>query len=100
MLEYLGRLFAYVDWANRAVLAALRSAPNLPPRSLRLMAHVLSAEGLWLTRLKRQKPALPVWPELALAQCEAKADALGTSWRGLPRGMQRGRFVAPHQLCE
>src|SRR5213596_3384302 len=100
MLDYLRRLFAYDDWANREVLSSLRTAPNPPPQSLKLTAHILSAEGLWLTRLKRQKPALPVWPELALAQCEAEGDALRHLMEVLPRGMQRGRFVASDQLCE
>ncbi len=81
MLDYLRRLFAYDDWANREVLSSLRSASNPPPRSLKLIAHILSAEGLWLARLNQQKPALPVWPELALAQSEAEADAVGASWR-------------------
>jgi len=61
--------------------SSLRTAPNPPARSLKLIAHILSAEGLWLARLKQQRPPLPVWPELALAQCEAEGDALGTSWR-------------------
>ena len=81
MLDYLRRLFAYDDWANREVLSSLRSASNPPPRSLKLIAHILSSEGLWLARLNQQKPALPVWPELALAQSEAEADALGATWR-------------------
>ena len=81
MLDYLRRLFAYDDWANREVLAALRNAPNPPARSLKLIVHILSAEGLWLARINQEKPSLPVWPELALAQCEAEGDALGTSWR-------------------
>ena len=81
ILDYLHRLFAYDDWANREVLAALRSAANPPARSLKLIAHILSAEGLWLGRLKQQRPALPVWPELTLTQCEAEADQLGASWR-------------------
>ena len=81
ILAYLRRLFAYDDWANREVLAALRNAPNPPARSLKLIAHILSAEGLWLARINQEKPSLPVWPELALAQCEAEGDALGTSWR-------------------
>src|SRR5438552_16106993 len=80
MLDYLRRLFAYDDWANREVLSSLRTAPNPPPQSLKLTAHILSAEGLWLARLKQQKPALSVWPELALAQCKAEADVLGASW--------------------
>ena len=77
MLDYLRRLFAYDDWANREVLSSLRTAPNPPPQSLKLIAHILSAEGLWLARLKQQKPALSVWPELVLAQCKAEADMLG-----------------------
>ena len=81
IVDYLHRLFAYDDWANREVLAALRNAPNPPARSLKLIAHILSAEGLWLARINQEKPSLPVWPELALAQCEAEGDALGTSWR-------------------
>ena len=81
IVDYLHRLFAYDDWANREVLAALRNAPNPPARSLKLIAHILSAEGLWLARLKQQKPALSVWPELALTQCKAEADVLGASWR-------------------
>ncbi len=81
IVDYLHRLFAYDDWANREVLSSLRTAPNPPPQSLKLTAHILSAEGLWLARLNQQKPALPVWPELALAQSEAEADAVGASWR-------------------
>ncbi len=81
IVDYLHRLFAYDDWANREVLAALRNAPNPPARSLKLIAHILSAEGLWLARINQEKPSLPVWPELALAQCEAEGDALRASWR-------------------
>ena len=80
ILDYLHRLFAYDDWANREVLAALRNAPNPAARSLKLIAHVLSAEGLWLARINQENPSLPVWPELTLAQCEAEANKLGVSW--------------------
>src|SRR5207237_4383202 len=59
----------------------LRTAPNPAPQSLKRTAHIRSAEGLWLARLKQQKPALSVWPELALAQCKSEADVLGASWR-------------------
>jgi len=80
ILDYLPRLFAYDDWANREVLAALRSATNPPAKSLKLIAHVLSAEGLWLARLKQQKAALPVWPELTLVECDTEAEKLRISW--------------------
>src|SRR5437660_11317559 len=96
MLDYLRRLFAYDDWANREVLSSLRSASNPPPRSLKLIAHILSAEGLWLTRLKQHKPALPVWPELSLTQCEADADSIGISWRSYLEACKEARLL--HQI--
>ena len=80
ILDYLHRLFAYDDWANREVLAAVRSATNPPARSSKLIAHILSAEGLWLARLKQQETALPVWPELTLAECDTEAERLRISW--------------------
>jgi uncharacterized damage-inducible protein DinB len=81
ILDYLHRLSAYDDWANREVLAALRSSANPPARSLKLIAHILSAEGLWLARINQEKPSLPVWPELTVAQCDAEANKLGISWK-------------------
>ena len=96
IVDYLHRLFAYDDSANREVLSSLRTAPNPPPQSLKLTAHILSAEGLWLARLKQQKPALSVWPELVLAQCKAEADMLGASWRSYLEECKEARLL--HQI--
>jgi hypothetical protein len=60
MIEHFHRLFAYYDWANREVLAALRAAEAAPPRSLNLMSHILSAERLWLER--RVSLSAPISP--------------------------------------
>lgn len=78
LIDYLRRQFAYDLWANREVLSALRTSRDA--RSLQLLAHILSAEQLWLERLKQQPQTLPVWPELDLDECERQADALGYSW--------------------
>ena len=79
--DYMRRQFAYSEWANREVLAAIRASSDASGRSLQLMAHVLSAERLWLERLKQQPQSLPVWPALDLQQCEAQAAELGRLWR-------------------
>jgi uncharacterized damage-inducible protein DinB len=62
-VDHFTRLFAYDAWANREVLAVLRSAPEPPARSLKFIAHVLASERLWLERLEKQEQTLPVWPE-------------------------------------
>jgi len=79
--EHLRRLFSYDDWANREVLAALRSAGNASGRSIKLMAHIFAAERLWLERLEQKKQSVPVWPEFTLEQCEAQAAELPLLWK-------------------
>jgi uncharacterized damage-inducible protein DinB len=71
------RLFTYDTWANREVLAALQAVASAPPRSVQLVAHILSAERLWFERLHGDKPSLPVWPEFSLERCELELAELG-----------------------
>jgi uncharacterized damage-inducible protein DinB len=78
--DFLRRHFAYDEWANREVIAAIRKSAEGRERSLQLMAHILSAEGLWLERLKQQTQTDPVWPEFDIDRCEARAAELGDLW--------------------
>jgi uncharacterized damage-inducible protein DinB len=80
MIEHLKRLFRYDAWANVEVLASLQAADPVPARSWKLLAHILSAERLWLERLSDGKQSLPVWPEFTLAQCKVHADELPGLW--------------------
>ncbi len=78
MLAHIRRLFRYDEWANREALGSAG-----PPRALRLMAHVLGAEWLWLHRLRREPSPLPVWPEWDAAECHAQATRLPGAWEVL-----------------
>ena len=49
-------LFAYDDWANREMLGSIKSREILPPRALNLMAHIISAQFLWRSRLQLTYP--------------------------------------------
>ena len=81
LADYLRRQFVYDEWANREVLTAIRASGNASERSIQLMAHLLSAERLWLERLKQQPQSSPVWPKSGLDECEAQAAELGGLWR-------------------
>ncbi len=73
MKSHLQRLYQHMLWADAQILECLRSTPE--PRSLRLFAHLLAAEQVWLARLREQdSSALPIWPELPLAECAALAE--------------------------
>src|SRR5271154_890355 len=83
MLEYFLRQFRYDAWANGEVLAAINASGSgsLPARPVHLLAHILSAQRLWLERLRQQPQSLPVWPEFGLEQCAAQISELANLWR-------------------
>jgi uncharacterized damage-inducible protein DinB len=81
VIAYLGRLLAFDDWANREVLAGFRAAGAPPERARELMAHILSAERLWLQRLRQQPQTFPVWPQFTLEECETQAAEQAQLWK-------------------
>jgi len=81
MLEHIGSLFSYDDWANHEVLNSLQALDAPPARSINLLAHIVSAERLWLERLLVQKQTLPVWPLFTLEQCSLQTDELPGLWK-------------------
>ena len=81
MLELLIRLFKYDAWANEEVLRSLRATADPPARAVKLLAHILSAQRLWLERMKGVPQSLPVWPEWTLDEIEAELPKLKREWK-------------------
>lgn len=87
------RMFAYDHWANRECLRALRvsagaGAAGAGPGAgaelragLGRMAHILSAEKLWLERIGRTPQSMAVWPTSTLEECETLADEMAAAWK-------------------
>ncbi len=69
MTDILSRLFEHMKWADQRVHESLVSAANPPSHTLDLFAHVVGAEHVWLSRIRGETPAVPVWPQLSLSQC-------------------------------
>ncbi len=80
MLEHIEGLFSYDDWANGEVLASLQALHAPPARSIKLLAHIVSAERLWLERLLVKKQTWPVWPQFTIEQCKLEVDQLPGLW--------------------
>ena len=65
MADLLEKLYEHNWWAHDAIVAELRrAAPDA--ETLRLFAHIVAAEHLWLARIDGVKPRVAVWPALAL----------------------------------
>ncbi|HEY8130524.1 MAG TPA: DinB family protein [Thermoanaerobaculia bacterium] len=75
------RLFAYDDWANREEVRHLRALAKPPAPAIRILAHIIGTEWLFLGRLRRDpKPAI-VWPDLTLDQISEQIDRLRVEWK-------------------
>jgi uncharacterized damage-inducible protein DinB len=69
-MDLLEQLFEHNWWAHDALLAELhREAPDAD--TLKLFAHVVAAEHLWLSRIDLVKPRVAVWPTLTLEEIAA-----------------------------
>jgi uncharacterized damage-inducible protein DinB len=75
------RMFVYDSWANRECLAAMRAVGRDSVDHVARMAHILSAEKLWLQRIQKHPQTLPVWPASTLDDCVALADEMSSKWR-------------------
>jgi len=80
LLDHFVRLFTYDAWANQETLRSLRSASPPPVHAVGRFAHIISAERVWLERLRRHKQPFPVWPNFSLEQCEHEASAAARLW--------------------
>ncbi len=69
MDQSIRKLVAYNGWANRQVAASLRTISGSIDRPLKLFAHLLNAERLWMSRFAGEAGPLP-WDEHTLEECE------------------------------
>jgi uncharacterized damage-inducible protein DinB len=75
MDEMIHTLFEFEEWANARVLASLSELANEDARALQLMAHLLTAEKIWLLRLNgHDTVGTDKSPKMSLAQCELLAN--------------------------
>jgi uncharacterized damage-inducible protein DinB len=90
------RMFTYDHWANRECLASMRASGPVSAGTVGRMAHILSAQKLWLERILKQPQSLPVWPTSTIGDCMALADEMSAAWRNYL--MQLATCVPPGAL--
>ncbi|HEX6503296.1 MAG TPA: DinB family protein [Terriglobales bacterium] len=92
MLKRFRQLFRYDDWANREVLTSFRAVGTPPPRSLKLLGHILGTEYVWFSRIQQERSVLAVWPELSLSECEWHVGQLPELWSKYLNGLEEGKL--------
>ncbi|WP_281887504.1 DinB family protein [Paenibacillus sp. YYML68] len=75
MKAALTRMLEHLRWANDQCLEALQAAQGDIEQPLKLLAHVLQAERIWLCRLNGEPAGeLAIWPELSVSQCRELSE--------------------------
>jgi uncharacterized damage-inducible protein DinB len=90
--QYFTRMFAYDHWANRKYVDALNGTGSAPSNTIGRIAHILSAQKLWLERLRQEPQTMPVWPSSTLPQCAKLADEMAVLWRNYLTQLSPGGF--------
>ena len=104
-------MFAYDHWANRECLRGLQvwgatQAAEASPVAAGLgsavgrMGHILSAEKLWLERIRRVPQSMAVWPSSTFEECDALADEMASAWKDYLAGLSAGGLLSDSGLDE
>jgi uncharacterized damage-inducible protein DinB len=78
MLESLN---AHRDWANELFLEWIAARPEPDAYCLKMLTHVLTAEAVWLGRLRGESPAKPAEDPLAPAVLAALQRDNSPRWK-------------------
>ena len=74
------RLFDYDDWANREEVRHLRALASPPARAVKILAHIVGTQWLWIGRLRRDPKPAAIWPDLTLDEIAYQLDRLRDEW--------------------
>jgi len=92
MKAYFTQLFNYDYHTNRLILESI-IAVDSPPESVRLMAHILGAQQVWLSRcLVDPSIGNVIWPEWQVDQLARIMDDNYRLWINYIDGLNAGDF--------
>jgi uncharacterized damage-inducible protein DinB len=95
MKTHIERMLRAMSWADQQMLAALEGCPGAPTDALRLMAHLLAAEHIWLSRLRNVEATQPVWPQLDLSACKILAANNAARYRSHVAALGENDLTGP-----
>lgn len=81
MKDYFSRLLQYDHFTNKQLIEVIRQTGN-PPKAVKLMAHLLGAQQVWLGRCEQDPtaPQGPIWPDWPVETLSGVNDANHQRW--------------------
>jgi uncharacterized damage-inducible protein DinB len=75
MKALLERMLRHEHWANTRTAKVVREAEALDPSAVRLLAHLVTTDRIYLSRMREEDPwPQDFWPEIGAAECAALAS--------------------------
>lgn len=88
MHTQLTRLFQHMAWADKEIIATIKNSGLEPRDSIKLLAHIIAAEYIWLSRIKsRELGQFTPWTTLSLEECTQRADEISTEYLALTENL-------------
>lgn len=91
MIDHVRRLFRHMTWADDRVLTRLDEVAldtDAGREALRLFAHIVAAERVWLLRATgADASSVPIWPEWSLDETGRAARETRAGYEGLLDGL-------------
>jgi uncharacterized damage-inducible protein DinB len=76
-------LFKYNDWATRAAANSLKGLEKKDERLGELLAHLVSAQKLWLNRVLNREIVVTLWDKLPIQECISQSTSVTAEWVNL-----------------
>lgn len=88
-------MFEYELWANRRTLASVEEASDQGP-TVRLFAHILAAQQVWLARLRGEDSSgVVIWPANTLDECRQALESLNEEIKAYLGGLDESALEVP-----
>jgi uncharacterized damage-inducible protein DinB len=92
MKAYFTQLFNYDRYANLRILETIKKA-NDTTESVRLIAHLLAAQQIWLNRCKKEPPiSVILWPDWSIDTFEQTINDNHQKWINFLDGLNNNDF--------
>lgn len=79
-LNYFHDRLRFTEWANREWLRVLTSLPTAPPKAVQVLAHIVVAGDLWLSRIISDNKTIVVWPQFTLPEIDQAMHRSTQNW--------------------
>jgi uncharacterized damage-inducible protein DinB len=81
LADHLRRGLAWTAWADLESLHSIKEMATPAAHGVRVIAHIVACERLWLGRIKADARPVVVWPDWALDQSVRELEETSAAWR-------------------